>query len=123
MRGNNKAQRYLRTFLLMCAVLSLASPSGNLLQVSARRVSREQPLSRREVTAYGIPRDAIATRGQSFSVKLCKSQRPQLDKAIAGNPPTIVLLAVRIPPVLAFPLSHSSDIASLPTGRAPPRLA
>jgi hypothetical protein len=59
-------------------VLSIASLSGNLLQVTSQSISPEQPLSRREITAYGIPHDAIATSGQSFSLKLCKHQRPQL---------------------------------------------
>lgn len=123
MRGNNNVRLWVRTLLLKCVVLSLASLGGTLLQLQSQRVSREQPLSRREITAYGIPRDAVATRGQSFSLKLCKDQRPQFDQAIAGNAPKLYLPAARVALVLTMATGHPSAPVSLPTGRAPPRLA
>jgi hypothetical protein len=94
-----------------------------VLQVSSRRDNPDHPLSRRELSTYSIPPDAIAARGQSFSSKLCKNQRPQLDQAIAGNAPKLFLQGARIAPALTCLFSHSSGSASLPPGRAPPRLA
>jgi hypothetical protein len=123
MRRRNQGRFFLRTLPLVCLVLSLASLGGNVLQVSSRRDNPDHPLSRRELSTYSIPPDAIAARGQSFSSKLCKNQRPQLDQAIAGNAPKLVFQAARIAPIVTCPFSHSSGPASFPPGRAPPRLA
>ena len=121
MRSNNQGQLSFGTLILACVVLNLASLGGNLLRVSPK-AAEDRPLSRGELSAYSIPRDAIAARGQSFSLKLCKS-RPQFDQAIARNAPKLVFPAPRIEPVLAFPLSHSCRLSSRAASRAPPRLA
>ncbi|HTG14790.1 MAG TPA: hypothetical protein VK747_05940 [Blastocatellia bacterium] len=123
MRRPNQGRVFLRTLPLVCLVLSLASLGGSLLQVSSRGDNRDHPLSRRGLSAYSIPHDAVAARGQSFALKLCKNQRPQLDQAIAGNTPKLVFPAARIAPVSTCLFSHSSGPVSLPPGRAPPRLA
>ncbi|HWO01412.1 MAG TPA: hypothetical protein VNS63_19285 [Blastocatellia bacterium] len=122
MTRRNQVQLFLRTLILTCVALNPASLGGSLLQVSPKAADHH-PLSRRELSAYSMPRDAIAARGHSFSLKVCKSQRPQLDQETARKAPKLVFHASRIEPVLAFPLSHSYRLSSQAAGRAPPRLA
>ena len=119
----HRKQTRLRALLLMWAVVSLFFQSGGALQFSSHSIGGDQPLSRRELSAHEMPRDVIAARGQSFSLKVCENKRTQFDQAIAASAPKLVLLSARTAPVLTLSRRHSSAPASLPTGRAPPRLA
>ena len=123
MKRNHNIQIWLRAVLLNCVVFSLASVSGNLLQIPSHRISHDHPLSRQEITSNGVTHDAVATRGQTFSLKLCKNQRSQFDLAVAGNTPRLHLSARRLAPFSTIAIGHSSEPVSLPTGRAPPSLA
>ena len=118
LRQQNRSS--LRALILACVVLSLPSLRAGL--VSSSSIYGDQPLSRRILSTVDLPSDAIAARGQSFSLKLFKNLRPQLDLAIAGTAPKIVLPAARIARVLTSISRTTSAAASLPTGRAPPQL-
>ncbi|HYV03847.1 MAG TPA: hypothetical protein VFB82_04645 [Blastocatellia bacterium] len=120
MKHFQQCRSYLRALVLVCVVLSLPSLRGGL--VSSSSINGDQPLSRRILSAVDLPSDAIAARGQSFSLKLFKNLRPQLDLAIAGTAPKVVVPAARIARALTSISRTASAAASLPTGRAPPQL-